>query len=290
MWNNCDTYSQTWLWLQKMLPWIPLSILAKNPQGSPHESPHLLQVKEWFLEEPFKFQTSSGFLQIRPPILHHYHVLHDATVSDLQVKSTVFHSKWVICFWVPRKKHCFLSGFRIVAVFFKRLLPAKQKIVGEKLRILMRGPWNLLLLKFQDHLTIFIRMMKMATTKMKKKCWMQLTRHVLLLKQKERGSWVRGMDHFNRCFVFYYRLKVHRKLSRHNIDKQINHQSQQMIEVRMQETIARILYPTLYEKLLRKKCPFDMSTRTICHLTFFFSNSQKLVDISASWNCSFLSL
>ena len=96
MWNDCDKCCQTWLWLQKMLPWIPLSILAKNPQGSPHESPHLLQVKEWFLEEPFKFQTSSGFLQIRPPILHHYHVLHDATVSDLQVKSTVFHSKWVI--------------------------------------------------------------------------------------------------------------------------------------------------------------------------------------------------
>ena len=221
MWNNCDKYFQTWLWLQEMLPWILLSISAKNPQGSLHGSPHLLlKVKDWFLEKPFKFQVSYGFLQILQLILPHYHVLQGATVSDLQAKSTAFHSKWEVIFGrfsILRKRN-YLNFFRIVVVFFKRLLPVKQKIVGEKLRILMRGPWNLLSLKFQDLLMIWIIRIKVAMMTKTRKCWTQLTRHVLLSKQKAKGSWVRGMDHLTGVLSFI--IFFSEFTSRHTIDSQ----------------------------------------------------------------------
>ena len=74
MWNDCDKCCQTWLWLQKMLPWIPLSISAKNPHGSPQGNPHLLlKVKDWYLEKSIRnlsnFTDSSTYFTplSRPP-------------------------------------------------------------------------------------------------------------------------------------------------------------------------------------------------------------------------------
>ena len=74
MWNDCDKCCQTWLWLRKMLPWIPLSISAKNPHGSPQGNPHLLlKVKDWYLEKSIRnlsnFTDSSTYFTplSRPP-------------------------------------------------------------------------------------------------------------------------------------------------------------------------------------------------------------------------------
>ena len=196
MWNDCDKCCQTWLWLRKMLPWIPLSISAKNPHGSPQGNPHLLlKVKDWYLEKSIRnlsnFTDSSTYFTplSRPP--RRNSLRSSSKIYSVSFQVSYFGVRFEWQFWILR----ILCFFRIVAVFFMRLQLWKQKTVGEMLRILMRGPWILLSLKFQDLLIILIVRIRVATMMTKTKSWTPLTRHVSLQRQKAGGSWVRGMHH-----------------------------------------------------------------------------------------------